>query len=100
MPRMHVHAWPHTYILTHLRITPLQNILLLAITAPAYVAWQYRTASAPNWLDGLATLLLGSFIVMEGVADQQQWSFQVGEGDCRLQAGTGRQACGHSVKIC
>jgi hypothetical protein len=58
-------------------IALIQNLLLLAITAPAYVAWQHRAAAPLNWLDALAAVLVAGFIAMEGVADQQQWEFQV-----------------------
>ena len=56
---------------------PLQNLLLLAINAPAYVAWQHR-GTPLNGLDALAAVLVAGFILLETIADQQQWDFQVG----------------------
>ena len=52
----------------------IQHILLMAITVPSYVA---RLSSTPlNWIDALAIGLLVAFLVLETVADQQQWKFQ------------------------
>ena len=55
----------------------VQNVLLMAITAPGYVAWQRRAQAPLNWLDAVAALAVAGFILMEGIADQQQWEFQV-----------------------
>lgn len=59
--------------LTFIALT--QNLLLLAITAPAYLAWRCRNTPL-NWVDAAATLLNAGFIALEAVADQQQWVFQ------------------------
>ncbi|GAB4822783.1 hypothetical protein N2152v2_009829 [Parachlorella kessleri] len=74
----------------------IQNVLLLAITAPAYVAWQRRAQAPLNWLDAVAGLLVAGFILMEGIADQQQWEFQTAK-HAKIRAGkrlTGEYAKG------
>jgi steroid 5-alpha reductase family enzyme len=56
-------------------VAPYQNLLLLLIVLPAYVAWQAR-GTPLNALDCAAA---GAFVVLllgETVADQQQWRFQ------------------------
>jgi len=66
-------------------ISIYQNILLLLITAPSFVAW--TASSDPAFhdcytpfnffgLDGLATLLVIFFIAIETIADNQQYTFQ------------------------
>lgn len=52
-----------------------QNTLILLFTLPIVVAWQGQ-GKPLNWLDGLAAVLMAGFIVLETVADQQQWDFQ------------------------
>lgn len=52
-----------------------QNTLILLFTLPIVVAWQGHE-SPLNWLDAAAALLFLIFIVLETIADQQQWSFQ------------------------
>ncbi len=56
-------------------IAPYQNLLLLLIALPAYVAWQAR-GTPLNALDYLAAGAFLVFLVGETVADQQQWRFQ------------------------
>lgn len=52
-----------------------QNTLILLFTLPAIVAWQ--GADAPlNALDYIAAGLMLSFLIVETIADQQQWNFQ------------------------
>ncbi|EFN59474.1 hypothetical protein CHLNCDRAFT_10018, partial [Chlorella variabilis] len=52
-----------------------QNLLLLSLVAPAYLAWQ--NVGAPlNAIDAAAAALCVFFIAYESVADQQQWRFQ------------------------
>ena len=52
-----------------------QNMLILMFTLPSIVAWQ--GADKPlNALDYLAAALMFAFLIIETVADQQQWSFQ------------------------
>lgn len=55
-------------------IAPYQNILLLLISLPAYVAWQHR-GTPFGALDAAATLLFVSALIGETIADQQQWRF-------------------------
>ncbi len=56
-------------------IAPFQNALLLAITLPAYIA--YQSAGTPlNVLDYIAAGLFALLLVGESVADEQQWRFQ------------------------
>ncbi|MEI6408825.1 MAG: DUF1295 domain-containing protein, partial [Bacteroidota bacterium] len=62
-----------------------QNTLILLFTLPALAAWQGNDTPL-NWLDYTAALLMFSFIVMETVADQQQYNFQT-EKYRRIAAG-------------
>ena len=59
-------------------IATYQNLLLLLIALPSAAAWRQRgTPSATlNALDGLAAAAMVIFLVLESVADQQQWTFQ------------------------
>lgn len=56
-------------------ISLYQNSLILLFTLPILVAWQ-GSAAPLNWLDYLAAALMLLFIVIETVADQQQYDFQ------------------------
>jgi steroid 5-alpha reductase family enzyme len=56
-------------------IAPFQNLLLLLVAAPAYVAWQHR-GTALDALDYGAGVAFLVFLAGETVADQQQWRFQ------------------------
>ncbi|MCC6462611.1 MAG: DUF1295 domain-containing protein [Saprospiraceae bacterium] len=56
-------------------ISLYQNTLILLFTLPIIVAWQGQ-ARPLNALDWLAAALMLGFIVLETVADQQQWNFQ------------------------
>ena len=56
-------------------ISGYQNILILLMTLPTLVALQFA-ATPLGWLDYLATALLLLMLVIETVADQQQWQFQ------------------------
>ena len=65
-------------------ISIYQNALVLMITFPALVA---MNSTAPlGWVDILAAVLMLGFIVLETIADEQQWAFQsrkwamIGEG--------------------
>lgn len=62
-----------------------QNTLILLFTLPALAAWQGNDTPL-NWLDYTAALLMFGFIVMETVADQQQYNFQT-EKYRRIAAG-------------
>jgi steroid 5-alpha reductase family enzyme len=63
-------------------IAAYQNLLLASLVAPAYVAWAaaYDSAGALqaplNAVDAAAVALCAGFLLMEAVADQQQWAFQ------------------------
>ena len=66
-------------------ISLYQNTLILLFTLPIIVAWQ--GADQPlNRLDFFAAALMAAAIVLETVADQQQWNFQE-EKHRRLAAG-------------
>lgn len=56
-------------------IAPFQNVLLLFIVLPAYVA--YQGAGTPlNVIDYVAAGLFVVFLIGETIADEQQWKFQ------------------------
>jgi steroid 5-alpha reductase family enzyme len=56
-------------------ISLYQNSLILLFTLPIVVAWQ--GADTPiNWLDLLAGGLMLTFIILETIADQQQYDYQ------------------------
>lgn len=56
-------------------ISLYQNTLILLFTLPIVVAWQGHNVPLGIWDIVLASLMLG-FIVMETVADQQQYNYQ------------------------
>ena len=56
-------------------IAPFQNLLLLLITVPAYVAWQ-RIGTPLGALDILVAAVFVLFFLGESIADEQQWKFQ------------------------
>lgn len=56
-------------------VAPFQNVLLLLLAVPAYVAAN-ETARPLGALDLIATLAFALFWVGEAVADEQQWQFQ------------------------
>lgn len=55
-------------------ISIYQNALVLMTTFPALVAM--RSDKPFGWIDGIAAVLMLAFIVLETVADEQQWRFQ------------------------
>jgi steroid 5-alpha reductase family enzyme len=55
-------------------IAGFQNVLLLAITLPAWAAAQQDAAL--GWADGLLALTFLMLLAVETVADEQQWRFQ------------------------
>ncbi len=55
-------------------ISIYQNALVLMTTFPALAAM--RSDVPFGWVDGVAAALMLGFIVMETVADEQQWAFQ------------------------
>jgi len=65
-------------------VAPFQNLLLLLIATPAYVAAQSR-GHPLNALDLVAAGLFLAFLVGETVADQQQWSFQTAKHERRAR---------------
>jgi steroid 5-alpha reductase family enzyme len=56
-------------------IAPFQNLLLLLLAAPAYVAWQHR-GNPLEAVDYGAAVAFLVFLAGETVADEQQWRFQ------------------------
>ncbi len=66
-------------------ICSYQNILILLFTLPSIVAWQGINTPL-NGLDYAAAGLMLIFLVIETVADQQQWNFQ-SEKYRRIRAG-------------
>lgn len=56
-------------------IAPFQNLLLLLLATPAYVA-AFEPSQPLNELDAAASLGFSLFWIGEAVADQQQWRFQ------------------------
>lgn len=66
-------------------ISLYQNTLILLFTLPIVVAWQGKNRPL-NALDVVAALLMLGFIVLETIADQQQWNFQQ-EKYRRIKAG-------------
>lgn len=71
-------AWP---LFNVLFIAIFQNLLLLLIACPAYVAWVHRKDSPRmdttgfTW-DMVFVTLFALFLLVETVADEQQWRFQ------------------------
>jgi steroid 5-alpha reductase family enzyme len=62
-------------------IAPLQNLLLLAITLPAWAALEHPAPLAPT--DFIAALLCIAFVLGETIADQQQWRFHEDKAERR-----------------
>ena len=60
----------------------IQNVLLASIVSPVYVAWtasynaRNKLTTPLNEIDILATVLAITCLIIEIVADQQQWNFQ------------------------
>lgn len=68
-------AWP---LFNLLFIAAAQNLLLLLIACPAYVAWVHRKdapAALGGW-DYACVALFALFLLVEAAADEQQWRFQ------------------------
>ena len=65
-------------------ISIYQNALVLMTTFPALVSM--RSDAPLGWVDIIAAVVMGGFIIWETVADEQQWAFQtrkwkmIGEG--------------------
>ena len=62
-------------------IAPLQNLLLLAFTLPAWAALEHPAPLAPT--DFIAALLCALFLLGETIADQQQWRFHADKAQRR-----------------
>lgn len=60
-----------------------QNVLLMLITAPVYASWRHL-GTPLRWVDALAVLCAGTCLVIEAVADQQQWNFQARDRMCGM----------------
>lgn len=74
-------------------ISLYQNILIMMITLPLYAAFRTRgTAGSPwNALDTVAAALFLGMLVLESVADQEQWNFhQAKKKTTRKKNGTRR----------
>jgi steroid 5-alpha reductase family enzyme len=69
-------------------VAPFQNLLLLLIATPAYVASQSR-AHPLSALDVVAATLFLLFLAGETVADQQQWRFQTVKQERRARGESG-----------
>ena len=67
-----------------------QNALLLMITLPMAVSWQGRDKPL-GAIDVVIALLFIGFVVIETIADQQQWNFQ-NEKHRRKKGGEGLNA--------
>lgn len=67
-------------------ISGYQNVLILLFTLPTLVALQFSQAPL-GWLDALAGALMLGLIVLETVADNQQWRYQVAKRQA-TEAGT------------
>lgn len=65
------------FLFNLLFVSVYQHVLLLAFTLPAYYA-SVMSQQAPfgNWLDILVASLFLFFVLLETIADQQQWTFQ------------------------
>lgn len=60
-----------------------QQGLILLFTLPAVMAWHGK-GQPLGWLDYLAAVLFLGFVVLETIADQQQWNYQTEK--CRRKA--------------
>ncbi|MCU0620877.1 MAG: DUF1295 domain-containing protein [Gemmatimonadales bacterium] len=101
----HVRSWPAfrhraAWLAFNLGFVSIyQLLLLLLITVPS-VAAATSSARPLNWLDAVAALCFLGFLVLETVADQQQYAFQT-EKHSRLAAGeplTGDLALGFNTR--
>jgi steroid 5-alpha reductase family enzyme len=68
-------------------ITIYQNVILLLIALPAFMAFEHRSTPF-GLLDGLLLALFLAFLVGETVADQQQWRFHQWK---KAEAAAGRE---------
>ena len=82
-------------------ISVYQNFLLLYIATPSHVAWSMamdgmhcgddNEGQAPplNILDGIASVLFLAALIVEGIADNQQFNFQRRKREWKASIGTG-----------
>jgi len=56
-------------------ISGYQNMLIVLFTLPSVVALQFRHVPL-GWLDAVAAVVMAGMIVLESIADQQQWRYQ------------------------
>jgi steroid 5-alpha reductase family enzyme len=77
----HVRKWPIVgswigwSIFNFTFISLYQHVLLWSITLPAYYAYKVRLTSEWTDIDTAATALFSLFLLIETIADQQQWNF-------------------------
>ncbi|ETI40423.1 hypothetical protein F443_14177 [Phytophthora nicotianae P1569] len=71
--RQYMH-WTLFEVLNLTFIAGYQHLLLLLLTVPSYVVYFHRHEEL-NEVDVVATVLFLLFLVLETVADQQQWNF-------------------------
>ncbi|KAF9201763.1 hypothetical protein BGZ49_008025 [Haplosporangium sp. Z 27] len=81
------YRWPYLHERIHpiiwfffniIFISLFQNLLLVALTGPVYLAWKasYVEITPFNWIDAVATLGFIGALTLETIADNQQWAFQ------------------------
>lgn len=75
-------------------ISGYQNALIMMMTLPTIVALQY-TETPLGWLDFLAAGLMILMLVIETVADQQQWQYQSGK---KAMIEAGRELTGNYAR--
>ncbi|KAH7470693.1 hypothetical protein PRIC1_001409 [Phytophthora ramorum] len=71
--RQYMH-WTLFEVLNLVFIAGYQHLLLLLLAVPSYVVYFHRGEEL-NVVDGIATTLFLLLLVLESVADQQQWVF-------------------------
>ncbi|KAE9051908.1 hypothetical protein PR001_g1012 [Phytophthora rubi] len=66
--------WTMFEVLNLVFIAGYQHVLLMLLAVPSYVVYFHRHQEL-NTVDGVATALFLMLLVLETVADQQQWNF-------------------------
>jgi steroid 5-alpha reductase family enzyme len=74
LPLFKGHPWRYTAF-NFFFISFYQHALILLFTLPIVAAWQ-GSSTPLNWLDYLAAALMLGMVVIEYIADQQQYDFQ------------------------
>jgi len=82
---------PFVFFVFHLVfIAFMQNLLLASLLAPIYACWKFgeENGHVPsfNVLDVLGIILASGFLIIEAVADQQQWIFHKRKHSRKLTA--------------